>query len=139
MPYEDEEPPYAEPDPEVNAISHTTIGVCLEVARELGPGLDEALYEEALELKFRRQNVPFARQVKVDVFYRGVFIGEKRLDFIVGGKLVLEIKAVKQLTPKHFAQVRTYLKITHLKLGLAVNFNEGILRNGIKRIVNPNA
>lgn len=139
MPYDDEDPPYVEPDPETNALSHAAIGACLKISKELGPGLDEALYENALEIQLRRENIPFARQVVVEVFYHGEPIGTKRLDFLIGGRLVLEIKAVEQLTPKHYAQVRTYLKITHLKLGLIVNFNEGILRNGIKRILNPSA
>jgi GxxExxY protein len=135
MPFDDEDPPYVEPDVETNELSHAVIGAALEVHKRLGPGLDEALYEAALCIEFRHRNIPFAREVIVEVRYRGEVIGKKRLDFIIGGKLIIELKAVEELSPLHKAQLNTYLKITGLKLGLLINFNVIILKDGIKRII----
>ena len=137
MPYEGEDPPYYEPDPELDKITGAIIGAAIEVHRKFGPGLDEALYEAALAIEFRLQGIHFARQVVIDVFYKGEKVGDKRLDFIVEGKVIVELKAVEQLTPLHKAQVNTYLKITGLKLGLLINFNTIILKDGIKRIIRP--
>ena len=135
MPYEDEEPPLVEPDRELDALASAVIGAAIEVHRGTGPGLDEASYEEALAMEFRLREISFARQVIVKVAYKGAVIGEKRLDFLVGGKLILEIKAIEQLAPVHKAQVNTYLKMTGLKLGLLINFNVPILKDGIKRVI----
>ena len=137
MPYEDEDPPYVEPDPELVALTGAVIGAAIEVHRRLGPGLDEALYEAALSIEFRLREIPFAREVIVDVHYKGEKIGVKRLDFIIAGKVVVELKAVEELSSLHKAQVLTYLKITGLKLGLLINFNTIILKHGIKRIIRP--
>ena len=71
----------------------------------------------------------------INVEYKGEFIGFKRLDFVAGGRLIVELKAVEQLTPLHKAQVLTYLKITKIKLGLRVNFNTIFLKDGIKRVI----
>ena len=137
MPYDDEDLPYLGPDPELDALARQVIGAAIEVHRKLGPGLDEALYEAALCVEFRLQNIPFARAVVVDVYYKGEKIGYKRLDFIVTGKLIVELKSVETLTALHKAQVLTYLKITGLKLGLLINFNTILLKDGIKRIIRP--
>jgi GxxExxY protein len=136
MPYEDEEPPFVEPDPELDANAHAVIGAAIEVHRQLGAGLDEVLYKNALCIELRRANIQFAKEVVVDVMYKGELVGTKRIDFIVGGRLIIELKAVEALAPLHSAQVRTYLKITKLKLGLLINFNVPILKHGIKRIIN---
>ena len=135
MPYEDEEPPFVEPDRELDALASAVIGAAIEVHRRTGPGLDEASYENALAIEFRLRGIQFARQVLIQVGYKGEVIGERRLDFLVGGKLILEIKAVEQLAPVHKAQVNSYLKITGHKLGLLINFNVPILKDGIKRII----
>ena len=135
MPYEDDEPPFVEPDRELDALASAVIGAAIEVHRRTGPGLDEASYENALAIEFRLRGIQFARQVLIQVGYKGEVIGERRLDFLVGGKLILEIKAVEQLAPVHKAQVNSYLKITGHKLGLLINFNVPILKDGIKRII----
>jgi len=127
MPYEDEDPPYIdrpamEPDPELDALATAVIGAAIEVHRRLGPGLDEI--------------IPFARQVIVPVVYKGEVIGDKRLDLIVDNRLIVEIKAVECLTALHKAQLHTYLKIMKFKLGLLINFNCPVLKDGIKRVVN---
>jgi len=136
MPYEDEIPPYAEPDVEMNALTHAVIGAAMEVHKRLGPGLDESLYDQALRAEFDERGIAYVAQPIVQVEYKGRTIGEKRLDFIVGGRLVVEIKAVERLAPIHSAQVKTYLKSTKLSLGLLINFNDYPLKDGIKRIIN---
>jgi GxxExxY protein len=135
MPYEDEDPPYVEPDRELDDLAHRVIGAAIEVHKQLGAGLDESLYEAALCIELRRRDVPFVCQVIYDVQYER--IGQRRMDLVVGGRLLVELKAVEALAPVHSAQVRTYLKITNLKLGLLINFNVPILKDGIKRIINP--
>ena len=105
--------------------------------KKLGPGLDEGLYERALCVEFRLRNMEFVHQVIVPVMYKGEVIGEKRLDFIVAGKLIIELKAVEELSPLHKAQLNSYLKITGLKLGLLINFNTILLKDGIKRVIRP--
>ena len=137
MPYEDEDPPYVEPEPEVDELTSATIGAGIEVHKGLGPGLDEALYKAAMCRALRLRGIPFECEVIVDVVYKGEVIGKRRIDLIVGGKIVVELKAVEMLSPLHRAQVRTYLKITRLRVGLLMNFNTIILKDGIKRIINP--
>lgn len=124
-----------EPDAELDLLTGAAIGAAIEVHRNLGPGLDEALYEAALAIELRLRNIEFARQVLVQVKYKGDVIGEKRLDFVIGGKVVVELKAVEQLAAVHKAQVLTYLNITGLKLGLLINFNTEVLKDAIRRII----
>jgi GxxExxY protein len=131
-------PRIIEPDAELDGLAHSVIGAAIEVHRRLGPGLDESLYENALAVEFRMRGIGFSRQEVVPVIYRGEAIeaiGEKRLDMIIEGKLIVELKAVDQLAPIHKAQAITYLKITGHKLALLINFNSAILKDGIKRAV----
>jgi GxxExxY protein len=137
MPYNDEELPYVEPDHELDAIARATIGAAIEVHRRLGPGLDENLYQASMEVELQLRAIPFARQVEVPVEYKGVVVGLRRIDLIVADRLVVELKAVEQQTPLHKAQVLTYLRITGLKLGLLINFNTILLKDGIRRIIRP--
>jgi GxxExxY protein len=135
MPHEGEDPPYVEPDPELDALAHAVIGAAIEVHRHYGPGLDEALYEAAMDVEMKRRGIAFQSQVLIDVEYKGELIGKRRIDLIVGGRLVVELKAVEELTPLHKAQVKTYLKLMCLELGQLINFNVILLRDGIKRII----
>lgn len=114
------------------------IEAAIEVHRHLGPGLLESIYEEALthELththKFRIE-----RQKEIPVFYKGKQMGKGfRADIIVDEKVIIELKSVEELNPVHFKTLLSYLKLTDLRLGLLLNFNEEVLRNGIKRVVN---
>ncbi|HEY1685642.1 MAG TPA: GxxExxY protein [Tepidisphaeraceae bacterium] len=125
-----------EPDPELNKITGAIIGAAIAVHKELGPGLLECLYENALAIEFATRNIPFTRQVPISVQYRGQIIGETRLDFIVADRVVVELKAVDRLSEVHSAQLICYLKITGHKLGILINFNVAALRQGIKRIAN---
>ena len=135
MPYDGEEPPYAEPDGELDALAHSVIGAAIEVHKHYGPGLDEALYEAALGVELTLRGLSFQSQVWIDVEYKGHPIGKRRIDMIVGNRLVVELKAVEALTPLHKAQVKTYLKLMRLTLGLVINFNVPVLKDGIKRII----
>ena len=139
MPFDDEDPPYVEPDLELDRLAHEVIGAAIEVHKRLGAGLDEGLYRAALCIELTRRNVGFACEVVVDVKYRDVVIGQKRIDLMVGRRLVVELKAVERLAPVHGVQLRTYLKITRCKLGLLINFNEILLKDGVKRVINPSA
>src|SRR5207249_308346 len=104
--------------------------------RLLGPGLLEALYEEALCAEMGIRRIPFARQVPVPMIYKGLEIGHGRLDILVADSLIVELKAVEALTPIHLAQVLSYLRATGYHLGLLINFNVTALKQGgIKRVV----
>ena len=139
MPYEEEEPPYVEPDPALDQLTGAVIGAAIEVHKKLGAGLDESLYAAARWRELTLRGIPFVREVCIEVEYKGAIIGTKRIDLIVDGRLVVELKAVEALTPLHKAQVRTYLKLTRLRVGLLINFNSIILKDGLKRIINPSA
>jgi GxxExxY protein len=139
VPYEGEDPPYVEPDVELDELARAVIGAAIEVHRRLGPGLDEPLYNGGMRVEMRLRGIPFEPEVLVPVFYKGEPIGKRRLDLIVGGRLIVELKAVEMLTPLHSAQLRSYLNITNCRLGLLINFNTPILKDGIKRIINPSA
>ncbi len=116
-------------------LSARVLGACIEVHRHLGPGLLESTYERCLCHELSLVGLSLARQVLVPVVYKGVtFDCGYRLDVIVEGKLVLELKAVDRLLPIHEAQVLTYLKLTGLDVGLLVNFNTPVLRSGVRRL-----
>jgi GxxExxY protein len=128
-----------EPGWVVDALARVVVDAALEVHRVLGPGFLESVYEQALAVELGIRGVAFARQVPVGLHYKGESIGEGRLDLLVGGRLVVELKAVEQLSPIHFAQVISYLKATGHPLGLLITFNVPQLRRGIRRVVlSPN-
>ena len=119
-----------------NSLSKQIIGAAIEVHRALGPGLLESVYEECLAFELAAREIPFERQNVFPVNYKGVMIDcGLRLDLIVGGLVVVELKAVDSLAPIHEARLITYLKLTGCKLGLLINFNVLMLKNGIKRVV----
>jgi GxxExxY protein len=124
-----------EPSAEVDRLAHEVIGAAIEVHRVLGPGLPEAAYEEALGVELTLRGIPFARQAPIDLLYKGHPVGKGRIDLLVGGALIVELKAVEAISDVHKAQVISYLKMTGHSLGLLVNFNVPVLRDGIKRIV----
>jgi GxxExxY protein len=105
------------------------------VHRFLGPGFLESIYEEALCIELTLQKIPFARQLAVPLHNKGLLFCENRLDLLVSEELVIELKAVDVLAPIHSTQLLSYLKATGLHLGLLMNFNVAILKNGIKRII----
>ena len=123
------------PGDEIDEAAFQLIGAAIEVHKVLGPGYLEAVYEEALchELTFR--SIPFQRQVPFSIAYKDKEIGEGRLDLLVMPDIVVELKAVEQLNPVHAAQVISYLKATRHRLGILINFNVPVLKDGIKRII----
>ena len=123
-----------EPSPKLDQLTHEVIGAAIEVHRTLGPGYLEAVYEEALAIELALRGIPFTRQVVIAVDYKGHSVGESRLDLLVGGQLVTELKAVEALAPIHSAQVISYLKTTGHPLGLLINFNVCCLKDGVKRV-----
>ena len=122
-----------EPDPELNKITNAIIGAAIEVHRQLGAGLPESLYEKALAVEFRLRQIPFSRQVQVEVNYKGEVIGETRLDFLVAGRVTVELKAIENIAPVHRSQMICYLRVTKHKLGILINFNVPVLKDGIRR------
>ncbi|MBI1299834.1 GxxExxY protein [bacterium] len=119
-----------------DAYSRQIIGAAIEVHRGLGPGLLESAYETCLAHEFSLRGIPFERQKVLPVHYKGEQLDcGYRLDLIVGGLVIVEIKAVEELAPIHVAQVITYLKLTGCRLGLLMNFNQVLMRDGIQRVV----
>ena len=119
-----------------NGLSGEIIGAAIEVHRHLGPGLLESVYEQCLAHELRQRGIPFELQKPLPVEYKGVRLDcGFRLDFLVGGLVVVELKAVDAFTPLHQAQVMTYLRLTGCKLGLLLNFNEWRMADGVKRVV----
>jgi GxxExxY protein len=124
-----------EPSAELDVLANNVIGAAIEVHRVLGPGFLESVYEEALVIEFGLRGVLFERQKRIAVEYKGHEIGEGRIDFVVEGSLVVELKAAEKILPIHKAQVLSYLKTTKCRLGLLINFHENLLREGLRRIV----
>lgn len=120
----------------LNELSHRVIGLCMEVHRELGPGLLESAYEEALAYEFTQAGLAFERQREMPLLYKGVKLDcGYRLDFIIEGQLIVELKTATELLPIHHAQLLTYLKLERRSLGLLVNFNVPVLKDGVRRVV----
>jgi GxxExxY protein len=112
------------------------IGAAIDVHRALGPGLLESAYQACLARELTLRGIPYEQEKPLPIEYKGVRLDcGYRLDFLVGGKAVVELKAVDALHPVHEAQVLTYLKLTGCKIGLLINFNVPVLKNGIKRMV----
>ena len=117
-------------------LTEKVIGLAIAVHRELGPGLLESAYEECLCYELMDRGIAFTRQVPLAVNYKGVRLDcGYRIDLIVDRTLLLEIKAVEKLLPIHDAQILTYLRLSRIRVGLLMNFNTVVLRDGIRRIV----
>ena len=124
-----------EPSKEADELARRVIGAAIEVHRALGPGYIESVYEEAICIEIDDLRIPFERQVKIAVEYKGRKVGEGRLDLLVAKILPVELKAVESFAAIHQVQLISYLKMTHLQLGRLINFNVPILKNGIKRVI----
>jgi GxxExxY protein len=120
---------------EHDTLTEKIIGCAIEVHRTLGPGLLEVTYESALCVEFELAGLKFQRQLVVPVTYKNRPVGNYRLDLVVDGLVVVEIKSVDRFDPIFEAQLLSYLKITGLKRGLLLNFNSRLLKDGIKRLV----
>jgi GxxExxY protein len=103
--------------------TYKIIGICMEVHRTLGPGLLEIIYKDALEIEFKENNIPFEREKEFVINYKGKILPHKfYADFIVNEDIILEVKAVKEFSNEHVAQILNYLKLANSEIGLMVNF-----------------
>ncbi len=122
-------------NPEINHLTDQIIGAAIEVHRTLGPGFLESTYEKALSIELNLRNVAHVCEAPVSLTYKNRPVGEGRLDMLVSGQVIVELKAIDKLAPIHHAQVISYLKATGHPIGLLINFNAEVLKDGLKRIV----
>ena len=120
-----------------NELSAIIVDCCYRIHKKLGPGLLESVYEEVLCYELREAGLLFLRQSGIPIYYNELILELGfRADIIVEEKVIIEIKSVESLAPVHKKQLLTYLKLTGLKLGLLINFNEALIKDGLVRIVN---
>ena len=120
-----------------NELSRIVFDCALKVHQSLGPGLLESAYEECLYYELRKTGLNVEKQKPLPLIYEEVKLDVGyRIDIIVENKLIIEIKSVEALNDVHFTQLLTYLKLTNCKLGLLINFNVSLIKNGVKRVVN---
>jgi len=121
---------------EINQITEKIIGCAIEVHKTLGPGLLESVYEECLAYELIQQKLNFNRQVPVPVTYKNVKMDcGYKIDILVEDAVVVELKSIEMIMPVHEAQILTYLRLTEKEIGLLINFNVKLLKNGIKRFI----
>ena len=110
--------------------TYKIIGICMEVHRNLGPGLLEVIYKDALEIEFKENNIPFEREKEFSIEYKGQILPHKfYADFVVNEDVILEIKAVKEFSNEHIAQVLNYMKLSNSEIGLLLNFQTKSLQH----------
>lgn len=120
----------------INGLTERIIGAAIEVHRNLGPGLLESAYQQCMAYELVDKGIKFVLEKEIPVKYKGNEINcAFRADMIVEDTVIVELKSVDKLMPIHNAQIITYLKISSKKVGLLINFNVGLLKNGIKRII----
>jgi len=120
-----------------NYLSNKIIGIAIELHKRLGPGLLESAYENALTYDLKDIGLEVKQQVSMPFVYKEIKLDiGYRLDLLIENKVIVEIKSVESLAPVHYAQLLTYLKLSNLKLGLLINFNTKLLKDGIHRVVN---
>lgn len=124
----------------MNELTSLVIGAAIEVHKALGPGLLESAYVQCLCRELAVRTVPFVREHPVPLHYKGLRLEcGYRLDLLVAGILIVEVKSVSELTPLHEAQLLTYLRLSDLPLGLLLNFNVSVMKEGIQRVANASA
>jgi GxxExxY protein len=120
-----------------NQISYHVRGVAFKIHKELGPGLLESVYEELMAFELKKSGFFIEKQKSIAVLWEGIKMNHGfRADIVVNKKVILEIKSVETIAPVHFKQLATYVKLTGIKLGLLINFNEYDITKGIKRYAN---
>jgi GxxExxY protein len=120
-----------------NELAKIALDLCFKIHKLYGPGLFESVYEEVVCYELGKMNISFERQKAIPLVHEEVRLDAGfRADLILENKLLLEFKSVEAVADVHYKQVQTYLKLTNLKLGILVNFNVALLRDGIKRIIN---
>lgn len=123
-------------DDETEKLASEVVSAAFQVHVALGPGLLESVYGACLALEFDQRSVSYRRQVDVPIAYRGQRVDAKlRLDFLIAGRIVIELKSVESILDVHRAQLLTYLKLTGCRLGFLINFNVAMIKTGITRIV----
>ena len=123
-------------NPVWSPLTKAVVGACFEVHKQLGPGLLESVYDDALAIELAERGMMYERQYPVPVVYKGRIAGDPfRIDFFVSRCVILEIKAVEKIHPIHIAQTLTYLKLTKAPIGFLVNFHEPLLKDGIRRLL----
>lgn len=121
---------------EINKITQNIIGCAIEVHKNLGPGLLESAYEECLAFELNKEGLKFKRQLPTPVVYKNIKLDcGYRIDILVEDLVVLELKVVDEFNPVHEAQMLTYMKFSNKRIGLLINFNVTILKNGIRRFI----
>ena len=127
----------SEPSTEHDVIARQIVDSAFAVHSTLGPGLLESVYEQCLGYELEANNLAAQRQVALPVLYRNLRIdGGFRMDMVVGGLVLVEIKAVERILPIHEAQLLTYLRLSGLRIGLLINFNVTLIKHGIRRLIN---
>jgi len=122
---------------ELNRLTEIIIGAAIDVHRNLGPGLLESAYEACLEFELKKRGLRTERQAELPLRYEEVYLDcGYRLDLRVNGMVIVEVKAVNEIAPIHHAQLTSYLKLSGCRVGLIINFNVMLLKDGIRRIVN---
>ncbi len=116
-------------------ITENIIGCAIEVHKNLGPGLLEKIYESALCVELKAKNIRFEQQKPLEVNYKGNYLGDYKIDILVENKVVVEIKSVERHDPVFEAQILSYMKLGGFKIGLLINFNSKLLKDGIKRYI----
>ena len=124
-----------EPAADIDEMASAVVDAAVEVHRVLGPGFLETVYEQALGVELHNRGLSFARQPTVTIMYKDRVVGNARPDLLVGGRLLVELKAIDWLAPIHLAQALSYLKATGLPLALVINFNVPVLLRGVRRVL----
>jgi len=121
---------------EFDELSNKVIGLAIEVHRQLGPGLLESAYQQCLAYELSKAGISFQMEVSLPIKYKEINIScGYRIDLLIEDKLIIELKSVNELLPIHDAQLLTYMKLSKKSIGLLMNFNEVLLKDGIKRFV----
>jgi GxxExxY protein len=120
-----------------NEISKLVVDLCFKIHKQYGPGLFESVYEEIFCYEWSKNGIPFKRQEAIPLIHEEIKLEAGfRADIIIDNKVILELKSIELLAPVHYKQLLTYLKLTEMKLGLLINFNVELIKDGIHRIVN---
>jgi GxxExxY protein len=123
---------------DLNELSSKIIGAAIAVHKELGPGLLESVYQACMILELRNRGLNAQEEVPVPVFYKGEIVKEEgfRIDILVEDEIIVELKSVEKIQPVFHKKLLTYLRLSNKKLGLLINFNEVLLKDGISRVIN---
>lgn len=120
-----------------NEISTAIVGICLKIHKQYGPGLFESIYESILCIELDKLGIPYQRQRTIRAYHDGIDIGIAFIpDLVIAGKVIVELKSIEKLAEVHHKQVLSYLKLMNLKLGLLINFNVALIKDGIYRKAN---